>query len=193
MGPTSKSSTSNLGSRDTCSLAHCSILADFLISSPCQRQGSLSFCCLMKGQHSQLWKNSLQGTEKEEKSSCLQLKGRAERSQIICLLFLLQHDPDTLSLLPAVHSCGLPPSTTTWSQSEQEADLAENYSRKKKLHKWLKKRKIKTRISFLTGVQVLVLSLRGVGLHSWRSRLGWDENIKIFLRGSLALNQLKLI
>lgn len=144
MGPTSKSGTSNLGSRDTCSPAHCSICADFLISYPCQRQGSSSFCCLMKGQHSQLCKNSLQGTEKEEKPSCLQLKGRAERSQIICLLFLLQHDPDTLSLLPAVHSCGLPPSTTTWRQSEQEADLAENYSRKKKKYiNGLKKKKIK--------------------------------------------------
>lgn len=142
MGPTSKSGTSNLGSRDTCSPAHCSICADFLISYPCQRQGSSSFCCLMKGQHSQLCKNSLQGTEKEEKPSCLQLKGRAERSQIICLLFLLQHDPDTLSLLPAVHSCGLPPSTTTWRQSEQEADLAENYSRKKKKYiNGLKKKK----------------------------------------------------
>lgn len=34
---------------------------------------------------------------------------------------------------------------------------------------------------------------RGVGLHSWRSTLGWDEKTKIFLRGSLALNRLKLI
>lgn len=131
MGATSNSSTSNFGSRDTCSPAHCSILADFFISYPCQRQDSLSYCCLIKGQHSQLWKNSLQGTKKEEKSSCLQLKGRAERSQIICLPFLRQPDPDTLSLPPAVHSCGLPRSTTTWSQSEQ-ADPAENYFSKSK-------------------------------------------------------------
>lgn len=70
--------------------------------------------------------------KKEEKSSCLQLKGRAERSQIICLPFLQQPDPDTLSLPPAVHSCGLPRSTTTWSQPEQEADPAENYFSKSK-------------------------------------------------------------
>lgn len=132
MGALSNSSTSNLGSRDTCSPVHHSILADFLISYPFQRQGCLSYCCLMKGQHSQLWKNSLQGTKKEEKSSCLQPKGRAERSQIICLPFLQQPNPDTLSLPPAMHSCGLPCSTTTRSQAEQGADPAENYFSKNK-------------------------------------------------------------
>lgn len=132
MGATSNSSTSNLGSRDTCSPAHCSILTDFLISYPCQRHSSLSYCCLMKGKHSQLWKNSLQEIKKEEKSSGVQLKGRAEKFQIICLPFLRQPDPDTLSLPPAVHSCGLPASTTSWSQSEQGDDPAENYFSKSK-------------------------------------------------------------
>lgn len=108
--------------------AHCSTLTDF--STSLSKTKQVSCCCSMKGQPSKLRENKLPTRKQRGKSSYLQLKGRAEGHWIICLPF--HHEPaygspaKTLFLPPAVHSCGLPISSTIHSQSEQGADPVED-------------------------------------------------------------------
>lgn len=145
MWATSNSGLSNSGgSRDTCSPAHSSILTEFFnltvqVSLPCSSS--------MKDHHSKLGEKTTAYKEQKWNQAICSWKGeqRDTESSVCPSTTSLsqpkaaQPSPATLSLPPAVHSCGLPSSSTIWSQSEQGSWSSRKWIRHKQIHQWLKK------------------------------------------------------